>query len=107
MTKSPKNKASTKRQSPPLKALRATQEAAKAAGLDKMSMREINAIIAEVRRKNKKPITIQVPKKVLAEIDAQIPNWRYRESFIMAAVRQALMDSLKPKALPRPSIEAV
>ncbi len=61
------------------------------------TMREINALIAEVRRKNKKPITVHIPKSLLAEIDAQIPNWRYRESFIIGAVRQELMDSQASK----------
>ena len=61
------------------------------------TLREINAIIAEVRRKNKKAITVAVPKDLLSQIDAQVPNRRYRESFIIAAIRQALVASPAPK----------
>ena len=52
-----------KRGSPFLEALRATQAEAKGTGMDKMTMKQINAEIASYRKeKREKPITQQSSK---------------------------------------------
>lgn len=102
MPKPANKKSAPKRQEPKdpvtgfAEAVQAVREDAKAKRVDKIFMREINAVIAEARRANGTAITVHIPKDLLSQIDRLVPSPRYRESFIIAAIRARLFEAPPP-----------